>query len=184
MIDGDDLVSFLARMSNNGWEVISEDENNWLLINDNDEISVSKHSPGDDIDWSFRSFDSYGEFFKKWWEGWMESSFEGSTPEFRRLLEKYDIDYWDRPDYVIEQAMETLAESDPIEFEKEFGSIDEWLRLADKHNIPKPEEYNTTQSKKHDIEQFNPTQDDYIYGSSMHQPFESKLNKALSINLV
>lgn len=179
IVNGNGLIDFFAKASNNGWEVIPEDENNWLLAKDDEEVTVSRHQPGDELDWSFHRFDSYNGFFKKWWSGWMESAFESSTPEFRRLLEKYGIDYWDRPDFVVEQAMEALAESDPIAFEKEFGSINRWLKLAEKYDIPKPKEYDIPQSKKYDVEEFNPTQDDYIYGSSMHQPFESKLNKAL-----
>ncbi len=35
--------------------------------------------------------------------------------------------------------------------------------------------------KPEKLEQYHPSQDDYIYGSSMHQTFESKLNSILSI---
>lgn len=169
MVSGRDLVQFFTKASEDGWEIMPEDENNWLLIKDNEEISVSKHGPGDSLDWSFKSVDSYNDFLKNWWDGWMEASLEPSSPEFRRTLAKYGINYWDRPDHVIEQALEELGESDPAEFEKLYGSVDNWLKLADARGVENPH----AERQKLEPETYNPRNDDHIYGSSMHQPFES-----------
>jgi len=172
IVSGGELVKFFAKVSADGWEIVPEDENNWLLVKGSEEIFVSNEIQNDD--WSFGDFSSYSEFLNKWWAGWMRSSFESSTLEFRRILAKNGIDYWDRPEHVIEQAMESLGDLGPEEFDKLYGDVDEWLELADSKGILRPK-------SETPVEKFEPRRDDHVYGSSMHQPFESKLKMALDI---
>lgn len=178
------IATFIIKAKEQGWEIVDEGAGHFYLTHKTtrgpDEMWISP-DPFSSGDYSHTEVDSFEDFVKNWWDGWMSHSGEPSSPKFRSMLKDYGVDVWDRPDYVIEQWVEQfedelsncMTEQDLqrviSDFEENYGELSGLVRAADANGV-------TYSDQLRELAGGITPPNDYKVASPMHQWMESILN--------